>query len=78
VEFITADNYLHMSNICDDVLRDKDLSIVASGLSDELDQDSLMKNFNQQVFISGILIPRLIAHFELTGKRGALIHVLAQ
>jgi len=83
VEFIIADNYLHMGSVCEDALKDKDLSIVVTGLPENLigqhikEQDAFASSFSQQLFLSGVVLPRLLVHHELTGKKGALIHVLS-
>lgn len=35
VEFISAENYMQMSAICEDALQDKDLSVVVTGLTEQ-------------------------------------------
>ena len=49
VEFIVAESYLHMGKICEEVLQTKDLSIIATGLSNEFHQDheTLLTNYHQ-------------------------------
>lgn len=32
VEFITAEDYMHMGSFCEDVLKDKDISVVVTGM----------------------------------------------
>ena len=80
VEFVSAESYMQMGKVCDEALRDKDLAIVVTGPVIQkagLDEEaSVALTFNQQVFLSGMVLPKLIQHHEKTGRRGALIHVL--
>lgn len=68
VEIIIADNYVQMSTACEEHLREKDLSIVITGLAeasqntDLREADALALSFGQQVFMSGTILPRLVEH----------------
>lgn len=68
VEIIIADNYVQMSSACEEHLREKDLSIVITGLAeasqntDLREADALALSFGQQVFMSGTILPRLVEH----------------
>ena len=79
VEFVTAESYMQMGSVCEQALKDKDLGIVVTGpvaLKAADEETSIALTFSQQVFLSGVVLPRLLHHHERTGRRGALIHVL--
>lgn len=81
-----GESYFGMTGITEESLRDKDLGIVVTGLifdsnhsdkSPKEQQDLLSLSLSQQVLLTGVILPRLLAHHETTGKKGALIHVLS-
>ena len=81
VEFLTSEHLIKPGQVFEECFKDKDISIIASGITQDLkdnEQQVFLNTFNSQIFMSAVLLPCLLSHHEKTNKLGALIHILVQ